>query len=107
MTVTRREFLVISGAVGAGLALSSLGIDMGPVRAYADDLKKIDKIKTASRLRQSVRTAQWVADLSAVRTRRTRKLSTSREIRTIPSTKVLCAPKVPDCSRPPQIIQTA
>jgi len=47
MTVTRREFLVISGAVGAGLALSSLGIDMGPVRAYADDLKKIDKIKTA------------------------------------------------------------
>ena len=29
MKMTRREFLVISGAVGAGLALSSLGIDMG------------------------------------------------------------------------------
>ncbi len=46
MTVTRREFLVISGVVGAGLALSSLGVDMGPVKAYAADLK-IDKMKTA------------------------------------------------------------
>jgi formate dehydrogenase major subunit len=46
MTLTRREFLAISGAVGAGLALSSLGIDMGPVKAYAAELK-IDKMKTA------------------------------------------------------------
>jgi len=46
MTVTRREFLVISGVVGAGLALSSLGVDVGPVKAYAADLK-IDKMKTA------------------------------------------------------------
>ncbi len=46
MSVTRREFLVISGVVGAGLALSSLGVDMGPVKAYADELK-IDKMKTA------------------------------------------------------------
>lgn len=47
MAVTRREFLVISGAVGAGLALSSLGVDLTPVKAYADELKKIDKMKTA------------------------------------------------------------
>lgn len=47
MDVTRRQFLVISGAVGAGLALSSLGIDMGPTKAYAEELKKIDKMKTA------------------------------------------------------------
>jgi formate dehydrogenase major subunit len=47
MDVTRRQFLVISGAVGAGLALSSLGIDMGPTKAFADELKKIDKMKTA------------------------------------------------------------
>jgi formate dehydrogenase major subunit len=47
MTVTRREFLAISGVVGAGLALSSLGLDMGPVKAYAADLKKIDKMKSA------------------------------------------------------------
>jgi formate dehydrogenase major subunit len=46
MTVTRREFLVFSGVVGAGLALSSLGVDMGAVKAYAAELK-IDKMKTA------------------------------------------------------------
>ena len=47
MTVSRREFLVISGVAGAGLALSSLGVDMGPVKAYAQELKKIDKMKSA------------------------------------------------------------
>ncbi len=47
MTVSRRDFFRISGVVGAGLALSSLGIDMQPVKAYADELKKIDKMKTA------------------------------------------------------------
>lgn len=46
MSVTRREFLVISGAVGAGVALSSLGIDMGPAKAYADDVK-VNKMKSA------------------------------------------------------------
>jgi len=46
MGVTRRECLVISGVVGAGLAMSSLGIDMGPVKAYADEMK-IDKMKSA------------------------------------------------------------
>ncbi len=47
MKVTRREFIAISGVVGAGLTLSSLGVDLGPVRAYADELKKIEKVKTA------------------------------------------------------------
>jgi len=47
MGVTRREFLTISGAVGAGLALTSLGIDLGPLSAYAEEMKKIDKLKTA------------------------------------------------------------
>jgi formate dehydrogenase major subunit len=46
MSVTRREFLVFSGLIGVGLALSKLGIDTGPVKAYAADLK-IDKMKTA------------------------------------------------------------
>lgn len=45
MKVTRREFLVISGAVGAGLALSSLGIDLGPAKAYAES--KIGQMKSA------------------------------------------------------------
>ena len=47
MGVTRREFLAVSGAVGAGLALSSLGIDMGPLSAYAEEIKKIDKLRSA------------------------------------------------------------
>ncbi len=47
MTISRREFLLISGAVGAGLALSTLGIDTGPVKAYAEELKKVDKVKSA------------------------------------------------------------
>lgn len=47
MGVTRREFLALSGAMGAGVALSSLGIDMRPILAYAEELKKIDKVKSA------------------------------------------------------------
>ena len=47
MGVTRREFLAVSGAVGAGLALSSLGIDMGPLSVYAEEIKKIDKLRSA------------------------------------------------------------
>ncbi len=39
MGVTRREFLVISGVLGAGVALSSLGLDLGPTKAYADAAK--------------------------------------------------------------------
>ncbi len=47
MGVTRREFLFITGATGAGLALTALGVDMRPVLAYAEELSKIDKIKSA------------------------------------------------------------
>ena len=46
MSVTRREFFVVSGLIGAGVALSSLGVDVGPAKAYAAELK-IDKMKTA------------------------------------------------------------
>ena len=47
MGVTRREFLFASGTIGAGLALSSLGVDMRPVVAYAEELSKIDRVKSA------------------------------------------------------------
>ncbi len=47
MGITRREFLTVSGAMGAGLALSSLGMDLGPIRAYAQEIRKVDKLKTA------------------------------------------------------------
>lgn len=46
MEVTRREFLAISGVVGAGVALASLGVDLGPAKAYADDVK-MNKMKSA------------------------------------------------------------
>jgi formate dehydrogenase major subunit len=47
MALTRRKFLAGSGALIGGLALSSLGIDLGPVLAYAEEMKKIDKVKSA------------------------------------------------------------
>jgi formate dehydrogenase major subunit len=46
MSMTRREFLAISSALGAGLALSSFGIDLGPANAYAADIKA-NKLKSA------------------------------------------------------------
>ncbi len=58
MGVSRREFLAVSGALGAGLALSSLGIDTGPLNAYAEEISKIDKLKTA---RQSFSTCCYCA----------------------------------------------
>ena len=47
MALTRRKFLAGSGALIGGLALSSLGIDLSPVIAYAEEMKKIDKVKSA------------------------------------------------------------
>ncbi len=46
MNVSRREFLVVSGALGAGAALTSLGIDLGPAEAFADEVK-MKKMKSA------------------------------------------------------------
>jgi formate dehydrogenase major subunit len=47
MALTRRKFLAGSGTLIGGLALSSLGIDLSPVLAYAEEMKKIDKVKSA------------------------------------------------------------
>jgi len=47
MKLTRRKFLVGSGTFVGGLTLSSLGIDLGPIIAYADEMSKIDKVKSA------------------------------------------------------------
>ena len=47
MKVTRRDFLVKSSTLVGGLALSSLGIDLSLVIAYAEEMKKIDKVKSA------------------------------------------------------------
>jgi formate dehydrogenase major subunit len=47
MQITRRGFLNLTGAVGGGVALSTLGINLSPTRAYADELSKMDRIKVA------------------------------------------------------------
>jgi formate dehydrogenase major subunit len=39
MNVNRREFIQITGAAAAGIAVSGLGFDLGPVRAHAQMLK--------------------------------------------------------------------
>ncbi|MDO9528899.1 MAG: molybdopterin-dependent oxidoreductase, partial [Syntrophales bacterium] len=39
MNVTRREFIQITGASAAGLAVSGLGFDLSPVKAHAQMLK--------------------------------------------------------------------
>ena len=39
MKVTRRTFMQISGATAAGLAVSSLGFDLAPVKSHARTLK--------------------------------------------------------------------
>jgi len=47
MEITRRGFLSMSGAIGSGIALSGLGINLSPVQAYADELSKMNRVKEA------------------------------------------------------------
>jgi formate dehydrogenase major subunit len=37
----------MSGAIGSGLALTSLGLDLKPLKAYADELNKMDRVRSA------------------------------------------------------------
>ncbi len=50
MQISRRGFLTMTGAVGGGVALSSLGLNLNPTRAYADELSKMDQIKIAKQV---------------------------------------------------------
>jgi formate dehydrogenase major subunit len=50
MEITRRGFLTLTGAVGSGITLSSLGISLIPTRAYADELNKMNRIKNAKQV---------------------------------------------------------
>jgi formate dehydrogenase major subunit len=50
MEISRRGFLKVSGIAGSGVALSTLGIDMKPARAYADELGKMNRIKIAKQV---------------------------------------------------------
>ncbi|MBD3397555.1 twin-arginine translocation signal domain-containing protein, partial [Candidatus Micrarchaeota archaeon] len=46
MDLSRREFMGATAVLGGGLALSALGVDFGPVKAYADEAK-ITRLKVA------------------------------------------------------------
>lgn len=50
MEITRRGFLSMSGAIGSGIALSGLGINLSPVKAYADELSKMNRVKAAKQV---------------------------------------------------------
>lgn len=43
----RREFLKLSCCFGAGIALGPLGFDLSPARAYAAEVSKADRLKSA------------------------------------------------------------
>lgn len=47
MKMTRRSFLSVSGAVGSGVALTSLGLDLTALKAHAAELSKTDRIRRA------------------------------------------------------------
>ena len=47
MDVTRRGFLKISGAIGSGVALSALGLDLTALKAHAAEITKMDRLKAA------------------------------------------------------------
>jgi formate dehydrogenase major subunit len=47
MNITRRRFLSMSGAIGSGVALSSLGLDLTALRAHAAGLNKTDRVRAA------------------------------------------------------------
>jgi formate dehydrogenase major subunit len=47
MQITRRGFLTMTGAIGGGVAMSSLGLNLNPARAYAADLDKMNRVKIA------------------------------------------------------------
>ena len=50
MEITRRGFLTLTGAIGSGITLSSLGINLIPTKAYAEELNKMNRIKNAKQV---------------------------------------------------------
>jgi formate dehydrogenase major subunit len=50
MNITRRGFLTLSGAIGSGITLSSLGLNLIPVKAYAEELNKMNRVKLAKQV---------------------------------------------------------
>jgi formate dehydrogenase major subunit len=47
MEITRRGFLILSGSVGSGVALSSLGLSLDPIEAFAAEANKMQRVLMA------------------------------------------------------------
>jgi len=47
MEISRRGFLSMSGAIGSGVALSTLGLDLTALKAHAAEVTKMDRLRTA------------------------------------------------------------
>lgn len=47
MEITRRGFLILSGSVGSGVALSSLGLSLDPLEAFAAEANKMQRVMAA------------------------------------------------------------
>ena len=47
MKLSRRRFLTMSGAIGSGVALSSLGLDLTALKAHAAGISKMDQVRMA------------------------------------------------------------
>lgn len=47
MKLSRRRFLSMSGAIGSGVALSSLGLDLTALKAHAAGISKMDRVRMA------------------------------------------------------------
>lgn len=47
MEITRRGFLILSGSVGSGVALSSLGLSLDPIEAFAAEANKMQRVMNA------------------------------------------------------------
>jgi len=45
MKMTRRSFLSVSGSLGSGVALTSLGLDLTALKAHAAEMSKTDRIR--------------------------------------------------------------
>ena len=47
MEISRRGFLSMSGTIGSGVALSTLGLDLTALKAHAAEVTKMDRLRTA------------------------------------------------------------
>ena len=50
MEITRRGFLTLSGTIGSGIALSTLWLDLSPLKAHAAEITKMDRLRAAKQV---------------------------------------------------------